>query len=224
METTQYDYVCENIGNLQLFSRYVNRTDRLKKVFEKDLRAKSDLPYHTEIVFVYHALLYVCIEAYKEYNFNDKIIEVLIGDDFINQVNILRKMRNSVFHPDNEIFGKRQQEYIDAADIIVNWAYILNCEFDRFIYFFAEDNKAWGLGNELRRTIRSINNWLPNDSLIIKQYKAKRKIYSSYNRMIEREPGRKNQYEKECTEAINSIDKLVFSAYEKLVIKTDILT
>lgn len=205
------------MNNLVLFSRYLFRVEKVRIIFEKENKKKKNNT-SVEIVFVYHALLYVCIEAYRQYQFNDKVLNFLLGNDYQNQIDVLRKMRNSIFHPDKEVFGERQKQYLSASDKIINWSHVVLFEFNRFVYLFAEDNGVKELGVKVRKTIKEILGWLPEYGILIKHYKSIKKIKSIYSYMIRDNPSKKEDLLMECQESLINIDNTIMVLYKELII------
>lgn len=159
-----------NLENLIQWSRFLYRTSKIQNLSSHELENKNSKSgiYPNEMLLLFFALLYVTVEAFNKYAFRDKRIKYLIGNRFNDRLQLLKNIRNSIFHPDDSIFSPRQSIFLQKSDITFVWAYALVDEFERFLYFYPESiNIKDNLADQIREQIRAINNWLPESSLAI---------------------------------------------------------
>ena len=75
------------------------------------------------------ASLYVVIGGWRELGLKDDKIDALLGSDYVN---LLRRLRNGVFHFQRDYFDPRFREYLKTGDPATNWADDLHDEFSRY--------------------------------------------------------------------------------------------
>jgi hypothetical protein len=175
-----------------------------------------------ELLYLSHSLLFVCIEAFNEYGLESKPINYLLSDKFDNQYQVLRKLRNIIFHPEKEN-DHRQEEYIKAAEKILPWTFVLLFEFERYLYFYFEDKNIPEVANRYRRLLKLRLGWLPNNSFFITCYIKIKKLKSIFKYRIKDSPEKRNDLERELSEEIEKINKLINEAYRKILIGGDII-
>jgi hypothetical protein len=206
------------------WGRYLCRASMTWEIYKKKWNTKNK--QNVELLLLANALLYVCIEAYKEYKFKDEKIDYLLGQNFCNLINILKRFRNTIFHPD-KIQDIRQIEFYKIGNQIMPWTTILLFEFERYLYF-KTDYKSYNIrvsiiekeiqkiGNTYRRFLKDTLGWLPNNSIYIKVYKSTKKLKSIFKYKILNEPDKKNVFEKELNNEIKKMDSSIDELYLKL--------
>lgn len=75
------------------------------------------------------ASLYVVIEGWRELGLKDDKIDALLSSDYVD---LLRRLRNGVFHFQRDYFDSRFRNYTNAGDPATNWADVLHNEFSRY--------------------------------------------------------------------------------------------
>jgi hypothetical protein len=206
------------LDNLLQWGRYLYRTSILFNVYIKNGKYKN----HHELLYLSHSLLFVCIEAFKEYQLEDKMIDYLLCNKFENQFKVIKNLRNSIFHPERKN-DNRQEKYIEAADKILPWAFVLLFEFERFLYFYFEDKNIPEVANRYRRLLKLKLGWLPNNSFFITCYLKIKKLKSIFKYRIRDNPEKRNELLNELKENIDTINHLIEETYKKVLIDGDII-
>lgn len=164
---------------LMQWSRYLYRACRIEKIYEKELGYKYRLDgeiFPNEMSTVFLGLLYVSLETFRDFGFSDQRIDFMLGQEFMENVNLLKRFRNSVFHP-SKIEDSRQMEFFKMSDKVLPWAYGLVDEFERYFYFFPEINGILPkYADMIRPELRKLNLWLPSSSPLIFRKKKVQKV------------------------------------------------
>jgi hypothetical protein len=208
----------KELENLLQWGRYLYRTSLLFNIYKKNVNHKNG----HELLYLSHALLFVCIEAFNEYGLEDKGINFLLSNKFDNQYHVLRKLRNTIFHPEKEN-DHRQEEYIKAAQKIIPWTFVLLFEFERYLYFYFEDKNIPEVANRYRRFLKLRLGWLPNNSFFITCYTKIKKLKSIFKYRIKNNPEKRNDLEKELSAEIEKINKMINETYQKILIEGEII-
>jgi hypothetical protein len=206
------------LENLLQWGRYLFRTSLTFELYRK---SKNDKNNH-ELLYLSHSLLYVCIEAFKAYDLTGgPIIDYLLSNKFADQSDVIRNLRNSIFHPEKEN-DIRQENYLKAAERVLPWALALLFEFERFLYFYFEDKNMPEIGNRFRKIIKLKIGWLPNNSIFITTNKKIKKLKSTFKYLIKNNPEQRIQLERELKNSVDNITTMINDAYIKLLKYTDI--
>ena len=208
----------KELENLLQWGRYLYRTSLLFNMYKKSINHKNA----HELLYLSHSLLFVCIEAFKKYGLEDKMINYLLGNKFNNQYYVLRRLRNTIFHPEDEN-DHRQEEYIKVAEKILPWTFVLLFEFERYLYFYFEDNGVPEVANLYRRLLKLKLGWLPNNSFFITCYIKIKKLKSIFKYRIKDSPEKRNDLERELNEEIETINNMINETYAKILIEGEIL-
>jgi hypothetical protein len=206
-----------DVENIFKWSRYLYRTCKLRDISFKefDKNYKEGI-YPNEMYLLYFALLYVTIEAFRAYGFKDKRINILIGKKYNNILLSLKKLRNSMFHPNKNLISSRQKQFLSESNLIIPWAYLLTDEFERYLYFYPENiNMPKNYVDEFRKQIMEIKNWLPNSSLAIVREKTLKNIEDYKDYVKKKYPQHFEEFNKECDTLILYIKETSDSPYEK---------
>jgi len=161
----------ENYDDLIQWSRYLFRTVKIRSIADRELDKQNKIKdgiFPNEMFLLYFSLLYVTYEAFRHYSFSNSRVEALVDEKYEENIDILRRMRNSIFHPDVSAISPRQVKFLECSKSIIPWGYALTDEFEQFFYFYPENNNIFGKpADKLRIEIKKINNWLPRNSLAI---------------------------------------------------------
>ncbi len=140
------------LPKLMIVYRYFLFADQMRKALFKSLKQKEyrigmrDInEYRYYLVFhfgepgiymsLYYASLFVVIEGWKELGFSDPTIDSLIKSD---NVTLLRRFRNSVFHFQKNFPSAKWLELIDQGEASASWILELRNAFSK--YFLDEKN------------------------------------------------------------------------------------
>lgn len=140
--------------------RYLIWSNLMREHFHQTLEAQGQPPESESAVYrqwlirpfaffcYWFASLYVVIEGWKELGLRDDKIDALLNSDYIN---LLRRLRNGVFHFQRDYFDRRFLDYTKAGDPATNWADDLHNEFSRY---FLE----WFDSREFKYSIQELEN------------------------------------------------------------------
>lgn len=207
--------------NILQWSRYLFRACKVQAIADRELKKESTKEtgiFPNEMFILYFALLYVVLEAFKEYSFTDQRIFTLIGERYQNNIDLLRKMRNSIFHPDKSVFSSRQTDFFKESNTIMIWAYCLTDEFERYLFFYPENNQCHGkIADEIRKIIKSGNNWLPRSSLSIIKKRRLMQLEIYKNFVSKNFPENDKEFGNLTSKLLEEINKLPDSYFEEYI-------
>ena len=208
------------VEDLVQWSRYLFRTVKVKSIADRELSKQNGMKngiYPNEMYLLYFALLYVTIEAFRDYSFVDRRIALITGERFEENVNLLRNVRNSVFHPDKSALSPRQMKFLEKSTSTIPWSYALTDEFERFLYFYPESFTLPAKYAEgFRKEIRQINNWLPISSLAIIRKKKQQKIADQRRYVEKHYPDKITEFDDSLSDLNRLIASMPDSYYESL--------
>jgi hypothetical protein len=109
--------------------------------FEELLAARGgDIAAHDVETFMYmsywYAALYVVIEGWRELRLRDEDIDRLLESE---NVDLLRRYRNGVFHFQQEYYDERFLQFIREGQVSAAWVRELNQAFGRYFLEWIRD-------------------------------------------------------------------------------------
>ncbi|MBF9001505.1 hypothetical protein [Vibrio nitrifigilis] len=110
------------------------------------------------------AALYVVIEGWKDFKIDDKRVNALL-ELYAENVDLLRRCRNAVYHCQKELFDPKIQKALQGKEMAV-WAAVLQDEIECFIYMwpffqYGVSQQSYKLHEEFIGCI----GWQPNNTL-----------------------------------------------------------
>ena len=95
------------------------------------------------VITVWYSLLFVVVEGYQELGLHDPAVDELLSRN--ENVDALRRFRNSTFHYQQNPLSSKHREFIEAKDSEI-WIRDLNRAFDKFFdreLKISEDIERW---------------------------------------------------------------------------------
>lgn len=170
---------CQQLVTIEIlsFAKYLYWSELSKMNFERALKKKKDsltFGFYYDLSH-YYSSLYVVIEGWKGMKIKDDNINYLLNK-FQDNVDKLRKFRNTIYHFQPDMFDKRFEAGIHDIDLIP-WILCLECEFKNFLWNFplyiTSNQKQI---DEIRFLIFKTLNWNPYKILPAKIDKLKKCI------------------------------------------------
>jgi hypothetical protein len=97
---------------------------------EKGSDAGKALPKFIGVSSYWGASLYVVIEGWEKAQFNDPIIDALLG--LSNYKDVLRKLRNGTFHYQPSLISPKIVEFFTSHEVVL-WLHFIHQEFCRWL-------------------------------------------------------------------------------------------
>ncbi|MCX6178678.1 MAG: hypothetical protein NT163_04825 [Chlorobiales bacterium] len=166
---------------------------------------------------VFLGLLYVVLETFLEFGFSDQRIKYMLGQEFTENIKLLKRFRNSVFHS-SKIDDTRQIELLKMSGKVLPWAYGLTDEFERYFYFVPEINGITPrYGDIIRSELCKINLWLPSSSPLILRKKKVQKVIADLRKYEKMEDSRRKDFSELLMNFHKAIASIPDSFFEPLV-------
>ncbi|EGU6979651.1 hypothetical protein J7G17_001549 [Vibrio parahaemolyticus] len=110
------------------------------------------------------AALYVVIEGWKDFKIDDKRVNALL-ELYAENVDLLRRCRNAVYHCQKELFDPKIQKALQGKEMAM-WAAVIQDEIECFIYMwpffqYGVSQQSYKLHEEFIGCI----GWQPNNTL-----------------------------------------------------------
>jgi hypothetical protein len=109
----------------------------------------------------WYASLYVTIEAYEAIGVRGPVIEALLTHPG-GYRDLLRRFRNGVFHFQENSTDLRLLSLLNTGEEGAMWLQAIHGEFKRHLQEQIDTYRGTELAAELRRSIRSLTDWLPD--------------------------------------------------------------
>lgn len=112
----------------------------------------------------WYAALWVAIEGWIESPLSDPVVDELLTDcDFQQNLKLLRRFRNGVYHYQKTLINNRLLGFLREGTSTVPWAFLVHSEFKRVLWELVHPNTVpHGLQAALADEIRQIVGWLPS--------------------------------------------------------------
>ena len=126
---------------------------------------ESPLGVGTVLMLHFYSALWVAIEAWRKCPLTDETIDELLTDPAFEQnVQLLRRFRNGVYHYQPDLINERVLAFFREGEHAAIWAFLLRGEFKRVVWEMAHPP---GINpksqDELADAIHGIVGWLPAD-------------------------------------------------------------
>ena len=132
--------------------RYFIWANKMRTDFDHLLKANNTTKHEHELYMSYwYAGLYIVIEGWKDLNMSDSIINKLLRNT--NNVELLRRYRNGVFHFQKTYFDKRFVGVWEQNRKFIDWVRELNRQFGRY---FLEWHREYDRHNLLKQMLENI--------------------------------------------------------------------
>jgi hypothetical protein len=126
---------------------------------------ESPLGLGTVLMLHFYSALWVAIEAWRSCPLTDETIDELLTDPAFEQnVRLLRRFRNGVYHYQPDLINERVLAFLREGEHAVIWAFLLHDEFKRVVWEMAHPSGiSPNLQDELEDAIEGIVGWLPEE-------------------------------------------------------------
>lgn len=149
------------------WARYVYWSEVERKQYEGHEPADDEptLGLTTVLMVQWYATLWVAVEGWRECPLSDETVDELLTDPaFEDNVQLLRRFRNGVYHYQPELINERLLAFFRQGEHAVTWAFLLHEEFMRVIWEITHPPGVTPTTQlELADAIRGIVGWLPTD-------------------------------------------------------------
>jgi len=118
------------------------------------------------LIMQFHAALWVAVEGWRASPLSNETVDELLTDPAFEQnVTLLRRFRNGVYHYQPEQINEKVLAFLrDGSEHAVAWAFLLHDKFKRVVWDIAHPRDLDPtLQAEFERAIHGAIGWLPND-------------------------------------------------------------
>lgn len=117
------------------------------------------------LMIQFYAALWVAVEGWQKCPMSDDTIDELLTDRAFEQnVQLLRRFRNGVYHYQSDLINERLLAFLREGEHAITWAFLLHDEFKKVVWEMAHPT---GVTPELQRDLAEgicgIVGWLPTD-------------------------------------------------------------
>jgi hypothetical protein len=156
------------------------------------------------LMLQFYSALWVAVEGWRECPLSDDTVDDLLTHPAFEQnVQLLRRFRNGVYHYQSDLLNERLLAFLREGEHTVIWAILLHSEFKRIVWEMAHPT---GLNPELQREladcIRDIVGWLPDDIPEAAPLKASQQ-YCDVAAMILKAGSRNTAHAKDLLETVS---------------------
>ena len=126
---------------------------------------ESPVGFGTVLMLQFYAALWVAVEGWRKCPLSNETVDELLTDPAFEQnVQLLRRFRNGVYHYQSDLISERLLTFLRQGEHAVTWAFLLHDEFKRVVWEMAHPRGLDPtLQSELADTIQGIIGWLPSD-------------------------------------------------------------
>ena len=190
------------------WARYVFWAEVEGQQYETYEQAEDESPLGVGTVLMLHfySALWVAIEAWRKCPLTDETIDELLTDPAFDQnVQLLRRFRNGVYHYQPDLLNERVLAFLREGEHAVTWAFLLHDEFKRVVWEMAHPPGISPKSqDELADAIHGIVGWLPANIVEAVPQRAG-KQYRETTEMIMKSGGRNTAEAKELLAAVNHV-------------------
>lgn len=190
------------------WARYVYWSDVERKQYEahKSEDGEPTLGLTTVLMVQWYAALWVAVEGWRQCPLSDETVDELLTDPaFEDNVQLLRRFRNGVYHYQRDLISDRLLAFLRQGEHAVTWAFLLHEEFMRVIWEITHPpDVAPTTQLELAEAIRGIVGWLPSDIPEAAPHKAAQQ-YRARAEMILKAGDRDTPLAKDLLEATRQV-------------------
>ncbi|MBI3049128.1 MAG: hypothetical protein HYY76_12550 [Acidobacteria bacterium] len=130
-------------------------------------RAERESPVGvgTVLMLQFYAALWVAVEGWRACPLSDQTVDELLTDPAFEQnVQLLRRFRNGVYHYQPDLINERLLAFLREGEHAVTWAFLLHDEFKRVVWEMAHPpGLSPAVQGELADAVERLVGWLPND-------------------------------------------------------------
>lgn len=165
---------------------------------------ESPVGIGTVLMVQFYAALWVAVEGWRECPLSDETVDELLDDPAFQQnVQLLRRFRNGVYHYQSDLLNERLLAFLREGEHAVTWAFLVHDEFKRVIWEMAHPvGVSSGLQVEFADAIQGIIGWLPEDMPEAAPYKAGEQ-YRDVDSMILKDGSRNTAHARELLDAVS---------------------
>jgi hypothetical protein len=131
----QTPHPAQDLPSLASLHRYFMWANKMRILFCNEISERSSISerlwYDNPGMFMsmWYGMLYVVVEGYKELGVHDAKIDQLLSSQ---NVELLRRYRNGVFHFQRDYFDERFLNFIKESEATVPWMHELTSSFSDF--------------------------------------------------------------------------------------------
>lgn len=157
----------DDARRIYAWARYVFWAEVECRQYDAYERAEDEPPLGvgTVLMLQFYAALWVAVEGWRECPLSDETVDELLADPAFDQnVQLLRRFRNGVYHYQPDLINERLLAFLREGEHAVTWAFLLHDEFKRVVWEMAHPpGVSPNLQRELADAIQGIVGWLPSD-------------------------------------------------------------
>ena len=203
-----YTFGQDDAARIYAWARYVFWAEVEGQQYDtyEPLEGESPLGFGTVLMLHFYSALWVVIEAWRECPLTDETVdELLTHPAFEQNVQLLRRFRNGVYHYQPDLINERVLAFFRGGEHAVTWAFLLHDEFKRVVWEVAHPPGISPKSqDELEDAIHGIVGWLPRDIAEAAPHRAN-KQYRETAEMIMKDGGRNTTEGRELLDAVNHV-------------------
>lgn len=162
-----YHFEANESEQIFAWARYVFWADVECRQYEAHEPAKEEPVFGLSLVLMiqWYAALWVAIEGWRACPLSDATIDELLTHAAFNRnIELLRRLRNGVYHYQQDLINERLLAFLRECEHTVPWAFLLHSEFKRVLWQVAHpQGVASNIQEEMAEVIQGIVGWLPSD-------------------------------------------------------------
>jgi hypothetical protein len=167
----------------------------------------------TVLMLQFYAALWVAIEGWRECPLSDETVDELLTDAaFEENVQLLRRFRNGVYHYQPDLINERLLAFLHEGEHAITWAFLLHDEFKRVVWEVAHPpGVSPDVQGKLADAIRDIVGWLPSDILEAAPHEAAVR-YREVADMILKSGSLNTKHSRDLLDAVNQLRSAAYEA------------
>jgi len=198
----------DDAQRIYAWARYVFWAEVECRQYDAYERPEEESPVGvgTVLMLQFYAALWVAVEGWRECPLSDETVDELLTDPAFDQnVQLLRRFRNGVYHYQPDLINERLLAFFREGEHAVTWAFLLHDEFKRVVWEMAHPAGVGPkLQGELANVIQGIVGWLPGDIPEAAPHRAAEQ-HRETAEMIMKSGGRNTESAKELLDAANRV-------------------
>ena len=210
-----YTFGQDDAQRIFAWTRYVFWAEIECQQYDAYERAEDEPTFGpaTVLMLQFYAALWVAIEGWRQCPLSDETVDELLTDvAFEENVQLLRRFRNGVYHYQPDLINERLLAFLREGELAVAWAFLLHDEFKRVVWEVAHPpGVSSEVQGELADTIHGIVGWLPSDIPEAFPHKAAEQ-YRKVAEMILKSGSRDTDHSRDLLDAVNRVRSDAYEA------------
>ncbi|HXT69932.1 MAG TPA: hypothetical protein VN700_09265 [Vicinamibacterales bacterium] len=202
-------YIDEDRDRILAWARYVFYAEIECEQYNAHEMAEDESPIGRTLVLMmqFYAALWVVAEGWQDCPLTDETIDELLTDPAFEQnVTLLRRFRNGVYHYQPQQINEKVLAFLrDGSEHAIAWAFLLHDEFKRVVWELAHPRGVSPSQQiEIADSLRGIIGWLPSDLPEAQPLRAAEQ-YREVAAMVLKDGSRNTPHARELLDAVNHV-------------------